>query len=308
MQTDNEQLQAAERTRVLLAGATGYLGRFVLNELQRRNYSTRVIVRTPSRLGTVTPNVDVRVGEVTQADTLKGVCEDIDVVISTVGITRQKDGMTYMDVDYKANANLIDEAKKSGVERFIYVSVLNGEKLKHLKICEAKEKLGDYLKSSGLDYCIVRPSGFFSDMGDFLKMAEGGRVYLFGDGKFKINPIHGEDLAKAVVETIHNDKKEIDIGGCRVFSHNEIAELALKACSKPVKIVHLPDWIRKFILWFLRKFTNPKFYGPLEFFMTAMAMDMQATPYGKHKLEDYFKNQVNNARKPPRSENECMNK
>ena len=50
MQTDNEQLQAAERTRVLLAGATGYLGRFVLNELQRRNYSTRVIVRTPSRL------------------------------------------------------------------------------------------------------------------------------------------------------------------------------------------------------------------------------------------------------------------
>ena len=86
MQTDNEQSQAAERTRVLLAGATGYLGRFVLNELQRRNYSTRVIVRTPSRLGTVTPNVDVRVGEVTQVDTLKVVCEDIDVVISTVGI------------------------------------------------------------------------------------------------------------------------------------------------------------------------------------------------------------------------------
>ena len=139
-------------------------------------------------------------------------------------------------------------------------------------------------------------------------MAEGGRVYLFGDGKFKINPIHGEDLAKAVVETIHSGKKEIDIGGCRVFSHNDIAELALNAYSKPVKIVHLPDWIRKFILWFLRKFTNPKFYGPLEFFMTAMAMDMQATPYGKHKLEDYFKNQVNNARKPPRSENECMNK
>ena len=151
MQTDNEQSQAAERTRVLLAGATGYLGRFVLNELQRRNYSTRVIVRTPSRLGTVTPNVDVRVGEVTQADTLKGVCEDIDVVISTVGITRQKDGMTYMDVDFQANANLIDEAKRSGVKRFIYVSVFNGEQMRHLKMCEAKDRLGDYLKNSGLD-------------------------------------------------------------------------------------------------------------------------------------------------------------
>ena len=48
----------------------------------------------------------------------KGVCEDIDVVISTVGITRQKDGMTYMDVDFQANANLIDEAKRKRSETF----------------------------------------------------------------------------------------------------------------------------------------------------------------------------------------------
>ena len=169
-QADNTPLQAAEGCRVLLAGATGYLGSFVLHELQRRNYSTRVIVRNPLRMQSVSPNVDVRVGEVTQPDTLKGVCEDIDVVISTVGITRQKDGMTYMDVDFQANANLIDEAKRSGVKRFIYVSVFNGANMRHLKICEAKERLGDYLKNSGLGYCIVRPTGFFSDMRDFLKL------------------------------------------------------------------------------------------------------------------------------------------
>ena len=296
------------KDKILVAGATGYLGKYITRELLSEGFKTKIIVRNPNKIEFGDDNLIIEKAEVTRPETLKDICKDVRVVISTVGITRQKDGLTYMDVDYGANANLIDEAKKSGVEKFIYVSVLNGEKLRHLKICEAKEKLGDYLKSSGLDYCIVRPSGFFSDMGDFLKMAEGGRVYLFGDGKFKINPIHGEDLAKAVVETIHNGKTEIDIGGCRVFSHNDIAELALNAYSKPVKIVHLPDWIRKFILWFLRTFTNPKFYGPLEFFMTAMAMDMQATPYGKHKLEDYFKNQVNNARKPPRSENECMNK
>ena len=61
------------------------------------------------------------------------------MVISTVGITRQKDGFTYMDVDYRENANLLSEAKRSGVKKFIYVSVLNGEKLSNLKICEAKE-------------------------------------------------------------------------------------------------------------------------------------------------------------------------
>ncbi len=212
-QADNTPLQAAEGCRVLLAGATGYLGSFVLRELQRRNYSTRVIVRNPLRMQSVSPNVDVRVGEVTQADTLKGVCEDIDVVISTVGITRQRDGMTYMDVDFQANANLIDEAKRSGVKRFIYVSVFNGANMRHLKICEAKERLGDYLKNSGLDYCIVRPTGFFSDMCDFLKMAEGGSVWLFGDGMLRMNPIHGADLARAVVDALHSQQHELNIGG-----------------------------------------------------------------------------------------------
>ena len=63
-------------------------------------------------------------------EALAGFCKNIDVVISTVGITRQKDGLTYMDVDFQSNVNLIDEAKKEGVKKFIYISVLNGEKLR----------------------------------------------------------------------------------------------------------------------------------------------------------------------------------
>ena len=116
--------------------------------------------------------------------------QGVDVVISTVGITRQKDGLTYMAVDYRANLNLLNEARKAGVKKFIYVSVLNGEHLTQLKICEAKEKFVNTLMNSGMDYCVIRPNGFFSDMGDFLDMAKQGRVYLFGDGKKKMNPIH----------------------------------------------------------------------------------------------------------------------
>ena len=128
-------------------------------------------------------------------------------------------------------------------------------------------------------------------MGDFLKMAKGGKVYLFGDGKLKLNPIHGEDLAKVVVNMLNQDAKEINIGGPDMLSQNDIAELALKACSKPIKIIHFPDWIRKFTLWTVRTFTSSKTYGPIEFFMTTMVMDMQAPQYGKLKLEDFFKDQ-----------------
>ena len=280
------------KNKILLAGATGYLGRFITQELIDRDYETKIVVRNKKKLKLSASNLEIFEAEVTNPEMLKDICKDVNVVISTIGITRQKDGLTYMDVDYQANANLIDEAKKNGVKKFIYVSVLNGEKLRHLKMCDAKEKLGDYLKSSGLDYCIIRPNGFFSDMGDFLKMAKGGKVYLFGDGKLKLNPIHGKDLAELVVDTINLDKKEINIGGPDMLSQNDIAELALKAYEKPINIIHLPDWIRKLVLWSVRTFTSSKTYGSIEFFMTTMVMDMQSPQFGKEKLEDFFKDEI----------------
>ena len=276
------------KNKILLAGATGYLGRFITEKLVEKGYDVRVVVRNKDKINLKAQNLTILEAQVTQPETLKNICENIDVVISTIGITRQKDGLTYMDVDFQANANLIDEAKRRGIKKFIYISVLNGEKLRHLKICEAKEKLGDYLKDSGMDYCIIRPNGFFSDMEDFLKMAKTGKVYLFGDGKLKLNPIHGKDLANEVVKAIGQDKKEINIGGPDLLSHNEIAELALKAYKKPIKVIHLPDWIRKLTLWSVRTFTSLKTYGPIEFFMTTMVMDMEAPQFGNHQLEVFF--------------------
>tara|TARA_B100001564_G_scaffold338718_1_gene330798 strand:+ start:110 stop:997 length:888 start_codon:yes stop_codon:yes gene_type:complete len=280
------------KNKILLAGATGYLGRFITEELVEKGYDVKIVVRNKEKIDLEAQNLTILEAQVTQPETLKEICKNIDVVISTVGITRQKDGLTYMDVDFQSNVNLIDEAKKRGVKKFIYISVLNGEKLRHLKICEAKEKLGDYLKSSGMDYCIIRPNGFFSDMKDFLKMAKTGKVYLFGDGKLKLNPIHGKDLANEVVNAIRQDKKEINIGGPDLLSQNEIAELALKAYKKPTKIIHLPDWIRKLALWSIRAFTSLKTYGPIEFFMTTMVMDMEAPQFGNHKLEDFFNDEA----------------
>ena len=277
-----------DKDKILIAGATGYLGKFITKGLVNRGNDVTIIVRNKKKINLEAQNLTMLEAQVTQPETLKGICENIDVVISTVGITRQKDDLTYMDVDFQSNVNLIEEAKKRGVKKFIYISVLNGEKLRHLKICEAKEKLGDYLKLSGMDYCIIRPNGFFSDMKEFLNMAKTGKVYLFGDGRLKLNPIHGKDLAKEVANAIRNDKKEINIGGPDLLSQNEIAELALRAYEKPMKIIHLPDWIRKLALWSVRTFTSVKTYGPIEFFMTTMVMDMEAPKFGNYKLEDFF--------------------
>ena len=124
------------KNKILLAGATGYLGTFITNELVEKEYDVKIIVRNKEKVDLEAQNLTILEAQVTQPETLEGVCKNIDVVISTVGITRQKDGLTYMDVDFQSNVNLIDEAKKEGVKKFIYISVLNGEKLRHLKICE----------------------------------------------------------------------------------------------------------------------------------------------------------------------------
>lgn len=277
--------------KVLIAGSTGYLGSYILRELLNRGFKTRTIVRNDKKLSkTVINNVNLEIfkGELTAPSTIENSCHNIDTVISTVGITKQKDGLTYMDVDYQANLNLLEDAKRNGVKKFIYVSVLDGNKLTKLKICEAKEKFVSALINSGLDYCIIRPNGFFSDMGEFYEMAKKGRVFLFGNGGYKANPIHGADLAEVCVNAIQISDKEISVGGPQTLTHNQIAEIAFSVEGKKTKITHIPNWLRKTILFLLRAFSNSKVYGPVEFFMTVLSMDLVAPEYGTNTLKMYF--------------------
>ncbi|MCX7549648.1 SDR family oxidoreductase [Xanthomarina sp. F2636L] len=279
---------------ILLAGATGYLGNYILKVLIEEKKYVRIIVRNSKKLQNFNQdNLEIKQAEVTKPETLQGVCNGVDTVISTVGITRQKDGLTYMDVDYQANMNLLEEAKQAGVKQFIYVSAINGDKYRHLKIFEAKERFVDALKSSGLDYTIVRPNGFFSDMKDFLQMAKSGRIYLFGNGNQKFNPIHGEDLAGFIYQLLDKSIKEVEVGGPDILSLNDISRLALNALNKPHKITYLPDWMRKLTIWILRTCTAVKTYGPIEFFLTLMAEDHVAPTYGNQHLRDFFLNESN---------------
>lgn len=280
---------------ILLAGATGYLGRYIVRELTLWGISAVAIARSPEKLSDADPDI-IRVikAEVTQPETLAGICKGIDTVISTVGITRQQDGFTYMDVDYQANMNLLREAQQAMVRKFIYISVIDGNKLRHLAITAAKEKFVDELKSCGLEYTIIRPNGFYSDMRQFLEMAKKGKIYLFGSGEYKLNPIHGTDLAEVCVRAISQKTKEITVGGPDILTHNEIAEMAFCAWGKIPNIIHLPDWIRRASITGAMLFTSSKTYGPVEFFLTMMGRDTMAPRYGTHRLQDFFKQEVKN--------------
>ncbi len=273
---------------VLVAGATGYLGGFVVQELKSRGYFVRALARNPGKLDHLREDLDdIFEGEVTRPETLEHACDGIDVVFSSIGITRQKDGLTFRDVDYQGNKNLLDIAQKAGVQHFVYVSAFNGARLRHLDIIEAHEAFVEELVASGIRHTVMRPTGYFSDMGEVFEMARKGRIWLIGPGQNRVNPIHGADLAMACADAINADRQEIDLGGPEAMTWNQVSKLAFKVLGRPVKITRLPEWLMWLLVRLVRLFNRHQ--GELLAFYTTMATsDVVASPFGTHTLEAHF--------------------
>jgi uncharacterized protein YbjT (DUF2867 family) len=231
----------------------------------------------------------VFVGEITDPETLAGLMDGIDIVFSCIGISRQRDGLTFEQVDYQCNHTLVDMATESGVEKFVYVSMQGAEKssIADLAITVAHEKVVDELKSSGLDYRIVRPCGYFSDMGALLTMAKKGRSFLVGDGSNKMSPIHGRDLGQVCVDVTEGDDLEVEAGGPEVMTQREAAELAFDVVEKPAKIHVVPLWAAGGLVKVVRLLS--KQFGDLaEFIVVAGEVDGVGPPLGTTTLRSYF--------------------
>lgn len=294
-------------TRVLIAGATGYLGRFVTLEFKRRGYWTRVLTRSVERLEKRGPFSapaisrddvgDVFVGEVTKPETLEGLMEGIDIVYSSIGISRQRDGLTFEQVDYQGNRNLIDLCERADVKKFVYVSMQGAENILNLAITDTHERVVKDLQESSMDYAIVRPCGFFSDMGMTLDMAKSGRVYLVGEGNNKMSPIHGADIAIVCVDAVEGDVLEVEAGGPEIMTQRESAELAFELLGKPAKITIIPIWLARLLVKFI--YLLSKQFGDLaDFIVTAGEIDGVGPPLGKRDLKSYFENLISDKENP----------
>jgi len=143
------------------------------------------------------------------------------------------------------------------------------------------------LQASGLDYTIIRPTGYFSDMSEFLKMAKSGRVYVIGNGENKINPIHGADLAEVCVDAATNREHEIPVGGPVTYRVREIADLAFLTVGKKPKITRIPPWMAKSAVRVVRLF-NKQMSDLADFLIAAGENDGVAPATGSHSLRSYY--------------------
>ncbi len=283
--------------RVLVAGATGYLGKFAVQQFKRRGYWVRALTRSEERLRRGGPFTapaiapedcdEIFVGEATKPETLAGLLDGIDIVFSSIGISRQRDGLTFEQVDYQANRNLIDLCSGTSVENFVYVSMLGAEQISNLAITIAHERVVETLRTSGLEYTIVRPSGYFSDMGVLLDMAKRGRALLVGSGNNRFTPIHGRDLADVCVDAAAGSDREVEAGGPETMTQREAAALAFDVAGKPVKMTVIPLWLAKGLARTIG-LLNTQFGDLAEFIVTAGEVDAVAPTRGRTTLRSYF--------------------
>lgn len=283
---------AAGRPLVLVIGATGYLGRHIVARLRQSGYRVRALARDPNRLGfTRDSGIEVFVGQVTRPETLAGLCDGVSVVISTLGVRSLKRKPTPWEVDYQGNLTVLQMARHAQVERFLFVGVLRGERLRaSVPVVEPRERFIDALRQSAIPWTVLRPTGFFNDMETIFNQARRGRVTLLGSGEARMNPIHPTDLASEIIRCLGDEAARdmsVDVGGPDIYSYAEIARLAFRALGKPAHITRIPPGLVDGISQAVKPF-NPTAAGFLRFIRAVMTTDMTAPPTGNVHLSDSF--------------------
>ena len=275
--------------KVVLAGAFGKLGSDILRALVRDGHDVLAVDMVLRELDGIEGSYEKKQVDVTRPEQLKGLCDGADAVITTVGLTRTSAEVTNYDIDYQGNLNLLNEAKRAGVKKFAYVSVLKADKAPKVPMLHAKYLLEEALKASGIDYVIFRPTGYFYDIAKVFKpMIEKGEVTPLGKKPVSANVIDTTDLADFMLLHLGDKNKTYDIGGTETYTYEEIARMFFAAAGKEPVIKHAPPFLFD-VLAFVNKLKKNGKEAILRFSKWTLTESMVADhKFGKLSFKEYI--------------------
>jgi uncharacterized protein YbjT (DUF2867 family) len=192
---------------VLVVGATGSIGRLVVEESIRQGYPTRALVRNPEKARRLPPEADIVVGDVTQPETLSAAVAGIEAVVLTLG----SDGAGKVGaetVDYGGVRNVLTAlgAQPARIALMTSIGVTNRIS-SYNRTTEAhdwKRRSERLVRASGRPYTIVRPGWFDYNRPDELRL-----VLLQGDTRHAGDPSDGvvarRQIAQVLVRCLDSD-------------------------------------------------------------------------------------------------------
>lgn len=233
--------------KVLLAGAFGNLGFEILKQLVEKKYEVIAADLKEKENSGLEGKYTFKAIDATNPETLKGICDGVDTVITTMGLTTSSTRFTAYDIDYQGNLNLYNEAKKANVRKFNYISVISCDEpgAEKVPMLHAKYMLEQEIKKGDMSYVIYRPTGYFYDIAKVFKpyVDKGEMQLLKGYHNVKANVVDCPDFAKFIVEHMDDENVTYNVGGKETYSYEEMAKMCFKAANKPVIIKDSPVWM-----------------------------------------------------------------
>ncbi len=233
--------------KVVLAGAFGNLGRDILSCLVADGHEVVAADLRESEVAGCEGKYTFRQIDATNPETLKGLCDGADVVITTVGLTGASTTVTAYDIDYKGNINIYEEAKAAGVKKFNYVSVISCDEpgAEKVPMLHAKYLVEQEIKKQGMDWVIYRPTGYFYDIAKVFKpyVDKGEMQLLKGYGGVRANVVDCPDFARFIVSHMMDTNVSYNVGGKETYTYEEMAAMCFEAAEKPLKIKWAPIWL-----------------------------------------------------------------
>ena len=194
--------------KVVLAGAFGNLGSEILTCLCEAGHEVVAAALKEIVVAGCEGKYTFKAIDATNPETLAGICEGAEVVISTVGLTGASTRFTAYDIDQKGNMNIYEEAKKAGVKKFNYISVISCDEpgAEEVPMLHAKYLVEEAIKKQDMDYVIYRPTGYFYDIAKVFKpyVDKGEMQLLKGYGGVKANVVDCPDFAAFIVEHMND--------------------------------------------------------------------------------------------------------
>jgi uncharacterized protein YbjT (DUF2867 family) len=186
---------------VLIAGATGSIGRYAVAEALRQGYAVRALVRDRARAAQVLPDaVDLVTGDLTRPETLETAVEGVEAIVFTHGSTTSERDVR--DNDYAGVANVL---KALGGRR-VHVALMTAIGTTRPGAAYAQWKLRSerLVRASGNRYTIVRPGWF-----DYNQPVQRKIVMLQGDKRQSGSPKDGviarDQIARVLIDSLHID-------------------------------------------------------------------------------------------------------
>jgi len=218
---------SASAQRVLVAGATGYIGRHVVRALARRGHEVVALSRRRAGVGAAwdeaavrarLSDAEVRFGDVTDPRSLGDALGDarLDAVVSCHPPRTGAPDDAWR-IEHDANAHLLAAARDAGAGQFVLLSAICVQRPR-LAFQHAKLAFEAELRRSGLRWSIVRPTAYFKSLsGQIARLKRGEPFVMFGDGELTAcKPIGEADLADFLVDCLHDpDKRDavLPVGG-----------------------------------------------------------------------------------------------